>query len=85
MKLNLPILTLLAILSIGCGKEAQNNDAVFESIKVGMTTEEVQKILGEPTSKVEEISGFMMLWEMENGETIGVTTDDAGVVTSTSR
>ncbi|MFK7849749.1 MAG: hypothetical protein AB8D78_02125 [Akkermansiaceae bacterium] len=79
------ILAVAFVMLIGCGEAPKDVDALFDSIEVGMSVEKVEGILGEPTSKIEDLTGYMMLWEMESGETIGVTVDDKGEVTSTSR
>jgi hypothetical protein len=44
------------------GEISQDTGASFDSIKVGMTINEVEVILAKATSKIEEIYGFMKLW-----------------------
>lgn len=85
MKIKFLVALLFAVLLIGCKSASEDPDARFNSIKVGMALVDVEAILGEPSSKVEEISGHLVLWELEGGETIAITTDEDGKVTSTSR
>ncbi len=95
MKTPILPLALAAVLLGGCTKstsvtekavtESPAADTRFDSLKIGMTTEEVEKILGKPTSKVDSLEGFTIFWDLESGEKIGITTDNNGKVTSTSR
>ena len=67
------------------GEISQDTGASFDSIKVGMTINEVEAILAKATSKIEEIYGFMKLWAMDDGSTIAGMNDRKGKISSTSR
>jgi hypothetical protein len=85
MKNHIWIVALAAVLLGGCSKPAPTADPRFDSLKVGMTIEEVEKIMGKPSAKVDSLQGYMLFWNLESGESIGITTDNDGKVTSTSR
>jgi len=86
MKFAVLISVVSAFLFSSCNSDKDEDPkALFDSIKVGMSTGEVEKVLGKPTSKVDEISGELMIWEMDDGSSIAVSVDQGGKVTSTSR
>ena len=85
MKLNYCIVLLAVLFNVSSCNKQQDTEAVFKSLTVGMDVSEAEAKLGKPSSTIEQVSGSLVFWFMDDGNSIAIEVDENGKIVSTSK